>query len=140
MQEADIVNFHTNKRGGQGAEANDSVVVAPEIINETAAVELTTPLPVSHDPFKEEHVLPEQLGDKLEARLPNLRQTLEKSIETPKDMDEQDIAKANPLRDGRELKGGSYERLLRQRDTAIKAELRQSFATTSAPVPLCSVQ
>lgn len=126
--------------GGQGAGANDSVVVAPEIINETAAVERTTPLPVSHDPFKEEHVLPEQLGDKLEARLPNLRQTLEMSIETPKDMDEQDIAKANPLRDGRELKGGSYERLVRQRDAAIKAELRQSFATTSAPVPLCSVQ
>lgn len=94
--------------------ANDSVVVVPEIINETAAVELTAPLPVSHDPFKE-------------ARLPNLRQTLDISIETPKGMDElgeQDITTVNPLRDGRELKGGSSERLVRQRDAAIQAEFK----------------
>ncbi|UER85765.1 HNH endonuclease [Enterobacter cloacae] len=107
--------------------SNDSVVGAPEIINETAAVELTAPLLMSHDPLKEKSVQPKHLGDKLEARLPNLRQTLEISVETPKDMDEleeQDMTTVNPLRDGRELIGGSCERLVRQRDAAIQAEFK----------------
>lgn len=107
--------------------ANNSVVVAPEIINETAAVVLTAPLPVTQDPFKEVRVQSEQLVDKLEARFPNFRQTLEMTVVTLEDMDEleeRDIVTVNPLRDGRELKGSYSERLVRQRDAAIQAEFK----------------
>ncbi|EKS6740563.1 HNH endonuclease [Enterobacter ludwigii] len=107
--------------------ANDSAVVAPEMINETAHVQLTVPMQVTHDPFKEERVQLEQLMDKLEARFPNLRQRLENIAVTPEYMDElevRDITAANPLRDGRELRGGSCERLVRQRDAAIQAEFK----------------
>lgn len=107
--------------------ANDSAVVAPEMINETAPVQLTVPMQVTHDPFKEERVQLEQLVHKLEARFPNFRQTLENIAVTPEYMDEleaRDITAANSLRDGRELRGGSCERMVRQRDAAIQAEFK----------------
>ena len=107
--------------------ANDSAVVAPEFINETAPVQLTGSMLVTHDPFKEERVQLEQLVNKLEARFPNFRQTLENTAVTPEYMDELDvryITAANPLRDGRELRGDSCERLVRQRDAAIQTEFK----------------
>ncbi|MBF9773382.1 HNH endonuclease signature motif containing protein [Enterobacter asburiae] len=107
--------------------ANDSAVVAPEFINETAPVQLTGSMQVTHDPFKEERVQLEQLVNKLEARFPNFRQTLENTAVTPEYMEEldvRDITAANPLRDGRELRGDSCERLVRQRDAAIQAEFK----------------
>lgn len=107
--------------------ANDSAVVAQEFINETAPVLLTASMQVTHDPFKEERVQLEQLVNKLEARFPNFRQTLENTAVTPEYIDElevRDITAANPLRDGRELRGDSCERLVRQRDAAIQAEFK----------------
>lgn len=105
--------------------ANDSVVRVQDIIKETAAVELIAPLSVTHVPFKEERIRQEKLVDKLEQRLPP--QTLEISVETPGDLDELEITTVNPLRDGPELKGGSSERLVRQRDAAIQAEFKTAL-------------
>ena len=83
--------------------ANDSAV-APAAVNETAAVELAEP---------------------------EVIEVTAVEVATP-EVVEFVVPVSLPLRDGRELKGGSAERLVRQRDAAVQAEFRAMVRTNFA--------
>lgn len=95
---------------------------------------------MTQDPFKEERVQSEQLVDKLEARFPNFRQTLEMTVVTLEDMDEleeRDIVTVNPLRDGRELKGSYSEHWLGRETSPSERAIQPQLLSNPLSASTC---
>ena len=94
-------------------------------------VEPVTAKPAANDPVS----VPQVVNAPVEVPAPKVVEVTAVEVATP-EVVEFAVPVSLPLRDGRELKGGSAERLVRQRDAAVQAEframVRQNFADRCA--------